>query len=159
MKKALVVFMLFVSVQLQANTDPKVGVTKLKELLLAQGAPKIEGKVQVNDKEVPQLKFGDKSVALNYKVVDTVKKELGCTATVFVRSGDEYVRISTNVLNPDGTRAIGTQLARNAAYESINQGKMFCGDVDILGSPYSTCYEPLKIGDKVEGIYYFGCKK
>jgi hypothetical protein len=40
-------------------------------------------------------------------VVDEVVKENGGTATLFVKAGDEYVRVATNVKKPDGSRAIG----------------------------------------------------
>jgi len=65
------------------------------------------------DKEVPALKFGDKGVSLNYKILDSLKKDLGCTATVFVKSGEEFVRVITNVLDSDETRAIGTGYLRH----------------------------------------------
>ena len=51
--------------------------------------------------------------------VDAIRKTHQATATVFVKSGDEFVRVSTNVLTPEGKRGIGTQLARNAAYEAV----------------------------------------
>ena len=79
---------------------------------------------------------------------------------MFVKDGEEFVRVSTNVLKDDGTRAIGTQLARNKAYEAISKGNLFCGDVEILGSPYDTCYEPIKdAAGKILGAYYVGFKK
>jgi hypothetical protein len=33
----------------------------------------------------------------NFVLVDEVQKEAGGTATIFVRSGDEFVRVATNV--------------------------------------------------------------
>jgi methyl-accepting chemotaxis protein len=45
-------------------------------------------------------------------LVDKVKALVGGTCTIFV--GD--TRINTNVMKPDGTRAVGTPLARSAAY-------------------------------------------
>ena len=46
----------------------------------------------------------------NFDLVDEVVKEAGGTATIFVKSGDEYVRVATNVKKDDGSRAIGTIL-------------------------------------------------
>jgi hypothetical protein len=40
-------------------------------------------------------------------VVDHVAKENGGVATLFVKSGDDYVRIATNVKKDDDSRAIG----------------------------------------------------
>ena len=82
------------------------------------------------------------------------------TATLFVKGGDEYIRVSTSVPKPDGSgRAIGTVLA-GPALESIKAGKPYYGEVPILGTPYITGYEPIKDSSGAEiGIYYVGYKK
>jgi Cache 3/Cache 2 fusion domain len=89
-----------------------------------------------------------------------VTKEYGGTATLFAKTGDEFVRVSTNVPKPDGSgRAIGTVLA-GPALESIKAGKAFYGEVPILGVQYITGYEPIKDGSgAVIGIWYVGYKK
>ena len=46
----------------------------------------------------------------NFTLVDEVQQKMGGTATLFVKSGDEFVRIATNVRKDDGSRAIGTVL-------------------------------------------------
>lgn len=119
-------------------------------------------KVEGSDVEAPQMKIGRSKINNNFDVVDMVKKEFGGTATIFVRHGEEFVRISTNVLK-DSKRAIGTKLAKNAAYKTVMSGKTFCGEVDILGSMYDTCYEPIQgeIDGKndIVGIWYVGYKK
>lgn len=93
----------------------------------------------------------------NFEVVDRVKELVGGTATVF--QGD--IRVSTNVKKPDGSRAIGTPLARNPAYDAIfGQGKPYRGSADILGTPFFTAYDPiLDANGKVIGILYVGLKK
>jgi hypothetical protein len=51
----------------------------------------------------------------SFDVVDAVTKEYGGTATLFAKTGDEFVRVSTNVPKPDSSgRAIGTILAGQA---------------------------------------------
>ena len=43
---------------------------------------------------------------------------------------------------------------------NINKGKAFYGDVDILGRPYVTGYDPIKdASGKVIGIWYVGYEK
>jgi hypothetical protein len=93
-------------------------------------------------------------------VVDEVKKKSGATATVFVKDGDDFVRVSTNVLTAEGKRGVGTTLAKAKAYEAVSKGNAFCGDVDVLGTPFSACYHPIK-DDKggVIGVTYVGFKK
>ncbi|HTH16628.1 MAG TPA: cache domain-containing protein [Magnetospirillum sp.] len=104
-----------------------------------------------------KLLAGDTVLNGNNELVDKVKTLVGGSATIFM--GD--VRVATNVLKPDGNRAIGTPLARTAAYASVFEGKTpFRGEVEILGEPYMTAYDPiLDSGGTVIGILYVGIKK
>ena len=104
--------------------------------------------------------FGARRINGNYDVVDEIKKASGATATVFVKDGDDFVRVSTNVLTPEGKRGVGTPLARAKAYEAVKGGKEYCGDVDVLGTPFNACYRPIKDGSgAVIGATYIGYKK
>jgi hypothetical protein len=78
-----------------------------------------------------------------------------------VKSGDEYVRVATNVKKDNGSRAIGTILdPKGKAFGSLQRNEPFYGEVDILGKPYITGYEPVLDQSKhVIGIYYVGYLK
>ena len=97
----------------------------------------------------------------NFELVDDVVKQAQGTATIFVKSGDEYIRVATNVKKDDGSRAIGTILdPKGKAIESIRKGEAFYGEVDILGKPYVTGYKPIRdASQNVIGIYYVGYMK
>jgi len=46
------------------------------------------------------------------------------------------------------------------AFESINAGKTYYGEVPILGTPYITGYEPITDSSGAQiGVYYVGYKK
>lgn len=140
--------------------DTKAAISALDERLAKIGAAKIEGTDKAGDKTVPAIYFGSRKINGNYDVVDEIKKSLGATATIFVKDGDEFVRVSTNVLTPEGKRGVGTQLARNKVYEAITKGSDYCGPIEVLGQPYDTCYHPIKDGGgKIIGITYIGFKK
>ncbi len=140
--------------------DPKATIADLDARLGKIGAVKVNGTDTSGDKTVPALFFGDRKINNNFDVVDAVRKAHQATATVFVKSGDEFVRVSTNVLTPEGKRGIGTQLARNAAYEAVNAGKQYCGKIDVLGTAFDACYNPIKDGaGKIVGASYIGHKK
>jgi hypothetical protein len=140
--------------------DTKAAIGALDERLSKIGAAKLEGTDKAGDKTVPAIYFGTRKINGNYDVVDEIKKNLGATATIFVKDGDEFVRVSTNVLTPEGKRGVGTQLARAKAYESVAKGEQFCGQVDVLGTPFDACYNPIKdAGGKVIGVTYIGFKK
>ncbi len=97
----------------------------------------------------------------NFELVDEVQKEKGGTATIFVKSGDDFVRVATNVKKDDGSRAIGTLLdPKGKAIVAIAKGESFFGEVTILGKPYITGYEPIRdASNNVVGVYYVGYKK
>jgi hypothetical protein len=149
-----------------AQADPRVAASmaSLKAMATKMGAPKLEGKEAVGGKDAPALYFGTRKMNNDFEIVDAVSKEdgKGMTATFFVKSGDEYVRVSTSVPKPDGSgRAIGTVLDPSGkAIAEIRRGKPFYGEVAILGTPYVTGYEPmLDAAGNVIGIYYVGYKK
>ena len=125
------------------------------------GAPKIQGTDTVAGKEVPAICFGSNKQNNDFTMVDEVAREAGGTATIFVKSGDEFIRVATNVKKDDGSRAIGTMLdPKGKAIEALRRNEAFYGDVDILGKPYTTGYEPIRdVEKKVIGIYYVGYMK
>jgi hypothetical protein len=152
----------------RAQADARVAksMETLKEMTAKLGVPKIDGRqaieLAIGGKDAPGLYFGSTLVNNDFEIVDAVGKEdgKGMTATLFVKDGGEYIRVSTNVPKPDGSgRAIGTVLA-GPALESIKAGTAYYGEVPILGTPYITGYEPIKDGSgAIIGVYYVGYKK
>ena len=140
--------------------DPKATIADLDARLAKIGAAKIDGTDKAGDKTVPAIFFGDRKINNNYDVVDAVRKAHTATATIFVKDGDEFVRVSTNVLTPEGKRGVGTALARNAAYAAVSKGQQYCGPIDVLGTAFDACYNPIKDGSgKIIGVSYIGHKK
>jgi hypothetical protein len=139
------------------NTSMAMLITRTEKL----GAPRLEGKDSVAGREVPVLYFGATRMNNFFDVVDEVAKENGGAASLFVKAGDEYVRVATTVKQDDGSRAIGTILNPNGpVIGAIKKGGQFYGEATILGSPYMTGYEPIKdASDNVIGIYYAGYQK
>lgn len=140
--------------------DPKATIADLEARLSKIGAPKVQGTDKVGDKTVPALFYGDRKMNNNYDVVDAIRRAHQATATLFVKDGDEFVRVSTNVLTPEGKRGVGTTLARNAAYAAVSKGESYCGTIDVLGTTFDACYNPIKDGGgKIIGVTYIGHKK
>ncbi len=79
------------------------------------GSPKIEGTERVANLDVPALYFGGAKMNNNFDLVDRVIKKLGGTATVFVKHGEDFVRVATNVKKDDGSRP--------SAHTSRSQGQ------------------------------------
>ena len=125
------------------------------------GPAKIEGSDVVGGKQVPAIYFGSTKINNNFDLVDDVVKQSEGTATIFVRSGDEYVQVATNVKKDDGSRAVGTVLdPKGKAIDSIQKNQAFYGEADILGKPYVTGYKPIRdSAQNIIGIYYVGYRK
>jgi cache 3/cache 2 fusion protein/uncharacterized protein DUF4239 len=125
------------------------------------GAPKLEGRSPVAGRDVPGLYFGASRINNDFGLVDQVVQDTGGTATLFVKSGEDYVRVATNIRKPDGSRAIGTVLdPAGPAIQMIRKGEAFYGEATILGAAYITGYEPIKdAAGRVIGVYYVGYRK
>lgn len=156
-----VLFALLTLVPVSASAaDPKATIAALDARLAKIGEPRLEGTDKAGDQIVPAIYFGVRKINNNYDVVDEIKKTTGATATVFVKHGEEFIRVSTNVLTPEGKRGVGTALARAKAYDAVKKGEQFCGAVDVLGTPFEACYNPIKDkSGKVIGVSYIGYKK
>ncbi|MXN66463.1 HAMP domain-containing protein [Stappia sp. GBMRC 2046] len=99
----------------------------------------------------------------SHEMIDTVGRMTHETATVFKWDDKtrDFWRKTTNIVKPDGNRAVGTQLGQNGAvYPVVTKGDTFRGEAIILGTPYYTIYEPIysKRGDII-GILYAGVRK
>src|SRR5882757_8992368 len=134
--------------------DVQAAMQLLKSKAATLGAPNVKGEEAIAGKTVPALHFGATKMNNNFVLVDEVQKEVGGTATIFVKSGDEFVRVATNVKKDDGSRAIGTILdPKGKAIAAIAEKP------DILGKPYVTGYEPIRDASNVIGVYYVGYLK
>jgi two-component system NtrC family sensor kinase len=99
----------------------------------------------------------------NYSIVDDIKqtvfealqyknKDIG-TATIF----QDDVRISTNVKNRDGSRAIGTRVSKEVYDQVVVEGAPWFGRAYVVNDWYITAYEPIRnIHYEIIGILYVG---
>src|SRR5262245_34406200 len=117
-KKALVVLVIAIgflgSLMLMASAAnaqearTAASMAALKDKTAKLGAPKIEGTEEVGGKSVSVLYFGSTKMNNNFTIVDEIGEDPGMSATLFVKAGDEFVRVATSVRLPDGRRAVGT---------------------------------------------------
>jgi methyl-accepting chemotaxis protein-2 (aspartate sensor receptor) len=94
----------------------------------------------------------------NVAQVDAFQKSTGGVATIFMRQGDDFVRITTSLKKEDGERAVGTKLARtHPAYPLMLQGTPYTGRAVLFGKPYMTHYEAVRnAAGGVVGILFIG---
>jgi methyl-accepting chemotaxis protein len=132
----------------------------LQEQIRVRGGAEKGPPVSVAGKTVNDILIGGKGQAGDFAIVDYVTRLNKGTATIFSKDGERFVRIATNVMKDDGSRAVGTELNNTtSAYAELKSQRAFYGVVDILGNPYFTAYEPLlsKNGESI-GIAYVGYK-
>jgi methyl-accepting chemotaxis protein len=133
----------------QAIDRQEVNLKIAREFLMPNGAkPRIQ-----NDK----LMIGDRIIDGNHEVVDKVMEMLGVTSTIF--RGD--LRISTTVLEKDGSRSVGTRLAAGPIYDQVlGNGGDYHGEADVRGMALLVAYAPLKdASGKVIGALVVGMEK
>ena len=115
--------------------------------------------VEVAGKPTPTFKSGDTVLNLNFTVPDKFFARTGGTiATVFARTGDDFVRVTTSLKKENGERAIGTLLDRaHPSYKALMAGEPFRGLAWLFGVPYMSKYEPVRdASGKVIGALYVG---
>jgi len=107
--------------------------------------------------------YGGTLLNRNVEIVDKVKEtlyeeiqykgqDIG-TATIF----QDDVRISTNVKNNYGSRALGTRVTEEVYDQVVIKGEPWIGRAYVVNNWYITAYEPIRdITDKIIGILYVG---
>jgi two-component system NtrC family sensor kinase len=94
----------------------------------------------------------DKVKELVYKDMKYIGREIG-TATIFQHD----LRISTNVRNENGQRAIGTRVSREVHAAVLEKGEAWIDRAFVVNDWYITAYEPIKnINGRIIGILYVG---
>jgi two-component system NtrC family sensor kinase len=127
-------------------------------MMMKAGAP-----IHGYDGSLLGVLYAGKLINRNYKIVDKVKdtvyqavkykgKDIG-TATIF--QGD--LRISTNVMRQDGTRAIGTRVSEEVYEQVLVKGLPWIDRAFVVNSWYIAAYGPIRdIKDEIIGILYVG---
>ncbi|MCL2160656.1 MAG: methyl-accepting chemotaxis protein [Betaproteobacteria bacterium] len=117
----------------------------LKELLPPRYTLDTTENVTINGTQTPVLRAGGETLNLNFSVVDRFTAMSSAVATVFVRDGDDFVRISTSLKDGSGQRAIGTRLDRNhPARTALLANQTYIGKANLFNRDYITHYQPIQ---------------
>ncbi len=107
--------------------------------------------------------YGGVVLNRSFEIVDKIKhtvfqnleykgKEMG-TATIF----QDDLRISTNVRNEDGSRAIGTRASEDVYRQVVEEGKPWIGRAFVVNHWYIAAYEPIRnLSGAIIGMLYVG---
>ncbi|RXI44374.1 chemotaxis protein [Malaciobacter mytili] len=143
------------------NKVAKTDATKMGDIfvdMLGEIEVDKNEKVIVGNINTPIITINKEILNLNFKLVDKFTEiTKGSVATIFVRDGDEFIRISTSLKKEDGTRAIGTKLNKNhPGYKNVIEGKEYLGKATLFGKNYMTKYIPIKKDGEVIAIAFIG---
>jgi two-component system NtrC family sensor kinase len=130
-------------------------------MMLMAGAP-IFGR----DGDFIGVLYGGTLINRNYAIVDEIKqtvfgnrsyqgRQVG-TATIFQHD----LRISTNVRNKDGSRAITTRVSETVYDAVLERGEDWTDEAFVVNDWYITAYEPIRnIQGQIVGMLYVGSLK
>ena len=115
-------------------------------------------KIAVGAEQAPVLRNGSKTLNMDEALVDDFQRRTGAISTIFVRVGDDYLRVSTSLRKQDGQRAVGTRLDRQSpAWKLAQEGQIFQGVSMLFGKRYITQYQPVKDSNgRVVAILFVG---
>ncbi|HBF29428.1 methyl-accepting chemotaxis protein [Rhizobium sp.] len=95
-------------------------------------------------------------------MIDTIGRMTGQTATLFTLdpATNGFIRRTTNIIKPDGKRAVGTPLdPKGAVFPAVQRGEVYRGAAVILDTPYYAIYQPIvSTSGAVIGILYAGVR-
>jgi two-component system, NtrC family, sensor kinase len=136
---------------------PRQGDEETSGMAIAVAVPVFDGSDLVG------VVYGGVLLNRSTQIVDTVRdtvfkdevyegKNIG-TATIFFKD----LRIATNVMTPDGKRAIGTRVSQEVKENVLDKGKRWTDRAFVVNQWHITAYEPIEdiCGERV-GMLYVG---
>lgn len=107
---------------------------------------------------IPIMKLNGEPLLYNYELIDQVKQAAGGTCTIFQMIPGGMLRISTNVIDDKGARAVGTYIpTESPVYQAIAKGEEYYGRAFVVTGWYLAGYKPIKNArGEIIGALYFG---
>ena len=143
------------------NKVAKSGADRLGDIfvdMLGEIQINKDNTIKVGELLTPEITNSNGVLNLNFELVDKFTKiTKGSVATVFVRDGEDFIRITTSLKKENGNRAIGTKLDRtHPGYKNVLNSQTYLGKATLFGKEYMTKYIPININNKVEAIAFIG---
>jgi two-component system, NtrC family, sensor kinase len=148
--------------RIQIKATPKAIPTDKKQL---EAVMVKEYALPIFDKKgnVEKVCYGGRIINRDYELVDKIRllvfgseqyhsKPVG-TVTIF----QDDTRISTNVLDAAGQRAVGTRVSEQVYKEVVGKGNVWDDRAFVVNTWYKSAYEPItNINGNIIGILYVG---
>ncbi|MEO0206891.1 MAG: cache domain-containing protein [candidate division WOR-3 bacterium] len=140
------------------KAKPRADTVEYAGLIILSGAPVFD-----DNNNLIGVVYGGRLLNRNFDIVDKIKdivykderfrgKEIG-TATIFLKD----LRITTNVRDITGERAIGTRVSEEVYEQVLVNGKPWIGRAFVVNDWFITAYEPIRdMKNQIVGILYVG---
>lgn len=151
--------MVDISLNLAENIFESAGKLEITESKITVNGINQETKEE-KSYEIPVWKLNGEELYNNFKVVDLIREKSVESATIFQKTEDGYLRISTNVMTSGGQRAVGTYIPNSSeVVRTIERGETYYGRAFVVDDWYLTAYHPVKVKDEIKGILYVGVRE
>lgn len=103
----------------------------------------------ITTKDIPKFQAGIDYITGSFDIVDQVQKETGFYVTIFqLVDENKLLRISTNIIKPNGKRAINTYIPPgHVVFDEMLKGKTYIGSSSVLNQLFLGAYEPIHNSD------------
>ncbi|GIM28787.1 hypothetical protein CPJCM30710_14530 [Clostridium polyendosporum] len=100
--------------------------------------------IKIGDYDLPILYAGERRLSLDTEFVDKIYKSTGTTATIYLLNDSKLIRVSTNLVQSNKNRAVGTYISSDSdIYKKIVYNDIYCGRFTFEGESYLTIVKPL----------------
>jgi methyl-accepting chemotaxis protein len=160
MNENLLNFEKMVKLEASSNLDKAMVGGNLANLYFQKQGTVVEHpgeQVVVNDIRLPRWTINGQTIQNNFEIVDAIKEFGVETATIFQKFDEGYIRVSTNVMDQSGERAVGTHIGWDSPVtKAIERGERFQGRAWVVNRWYVTDYQPIIVNGDIKGILYVG---
>ncbi|WP_428026348.1 methyl-accepting chemotaxis protein [Arcobacter sp.] len=113
--------------------------------------------VNINGVETLGLYNGFSRLNKNFEPVDHFQELTGAVSGVYVKDGDEYIRITSSLKNENDERILLDKIDPNEQiYKKIEAKEKYVGLENIAGKNYMSVYSPIVKDDEIIGALYVG---
>ncbi|MDU2063243.1 MAG: methyl-accepting chemotaxis protein [Sporomusaceae bacterium] len=113
--------------------------------------------VDIGGYRLPTWYIGNQKITDDSTLVDSLIGKEKLPATIFQLHNNKFIRVSTNVRQPDGSRISGTYIDSGNVYERLINGQQYLGRASVEGIMHATIYQPIwDSSGKLIGAFVLG---
>ncbi|MCQ2253374.1 MAG: methyl-accepting chemotaxis protein [Bacteroidales bacterium] len=116
--------------------------------------------IMMNGNPTKTWKFNGKLIN-NSNLAEEINKSLPeCQVSIFQKTENGYVRLSSTVKTKDIKSSVGTLLDKNnSVAKEVESKGIYQGQAEVLGKIYAAFYVPIKINGVIRGLLFAGSEK